>query len=55
MEQGVEAGLINLGGNVLTIGRSPKNAAGTWNIGIQNPDATRGDCWAWCRSAISLW
>ena len=43
VEQGVAAGIINLGGNVLTIGRSPKNAAGTWNIGIQNPDATRGD------------
>lgn len=43
LEQGVEAGIINLGGNVLTIGRSPKNPQGTWNIGVQNPDAVRGD------------
>lgn len=43
VEQGVEAGIINLGGNVLTIGDSPKNPLGTWNIGIQNPEAPRGD------------
>ncbi len=43
VEQGVKAGIINLGGNVLTMGRSPKNPQGTWNIGVQNPDATRGD------------
>lgn len=43
VEQGVEAGIINLGGNVLTIGNSPKNPLGTWNIGIQNPEAPRGD------------
>lgn len=43
VEQGVEAGIINLGGNVLTIGDSPKNPLGTWNIGIQNPEAPRGN------------
>lgn len=43
VEHGVEAGIINLGGNVLTIGRSPKNLHGIWNIGVQNPHAIRGD------------
>ena len=43
LDQGVEAGIINLGGNVLTIGRSPKNPEGKWNIGVQNPEKVRGD------------
>lgn len=40
---GVEAGLINLGGNVLTFGQAPHNADGYWRIGIQNPNLSRGN------------
>jgi thiamine biosynthesis lipoprotein len=39
---GVEAGLINLGGNVLTFGQAPHNADGFWRIGIQDPQKPRG-------------
>lgn len=35
-ENGVESGIINLGGNVLTIGGKP-DGAGAWRIGIQKP------------------
>lgn len=39
-EEGVEKAIINLGGNVLTIG---SRVDGTpWRIGVQNPDAERG-------------
>ncbi|NIY92118.1 FAD:protein FMN transferase [Vibrio diazotrophicus] len=40
---GVEHGFINLGGNVLTIGYSPNNTNQSWNVGIQNPFAQRGE------------
>lgn len=40
---GVEAGLINLGGNVLTFGQAPHNPDGCWRIGIQDPHKTRGE------------
>ncbi|GCF95257.1 FAD:protein FMN transferase [Enterococcus florum] len=40
--QGVTSGIIDLGGNVLTIGDSPKSADGHWAIGIQNPVESRG-------------
>ncbi|MGY2572408.1 FAD:protein FMN transferase [Vibrio sp. C8] len=40
---GVEHGFINLGGNVLTIGYSPNNTNKSWNVGIQNPFAQRGE------------
>ncbi|MGO0094107.1 FAD:protein FMN transferase [Streptococcus suis] len=40
---GVEAGLINLGGNVLTLGQAPHNADGYWRIGIQDPQKPRGE------------
>jgi len=39
----VSAGLINLGGNVMTYGPSPKQADGYWRIGIQNPFQSRGN------------
>ncbi len=39
---GVKQGFINLGGNVLTIGHSPKNTHQAWNVGIQNPLSDRG-------------
>lgn len=39
-EQGVEYGIINLGGNVYAFGE--KNGSGPWKIGIQSPDDERG-------------
>lgn len=41
--QGVQSGIIDLGGNVLTIGPSLKNPEGVWNVGIQNPLKERGN------------
>lgn len=38
---GVEAGFINLGGNVLVFGQKPD--AESWSIGIQNPFENRGE------------
>lgn len=37
----VKNAIINLGGNIMTLGENPE--ARPWNIGIQNPDASRGD------------
>ncbi|WP_062353585.1 FAD:protein FMN transferase [Bacillus kwashiorkori] len=39
---GAEAGLINLGGNVMTYGKSPNHKDGYWRIGIQHPFRPRG-------------
>ncbi len=39
----VQAGLINLGGNVMTYGISPKYEDGYWRIGIQHPFLPRGN------------
>ena len=39
--EGVESALINLGGNVLVMGRKPDGSR--WKIGIQNPFNPRGD------------
>ena len=39
-EHGVSAALINLGGNVLTMGTKPDGTE--WRIGVQNPDQPRG-------------
>lgn len=38
----VPTGLINLGGNVLTYGKSPNHEDGYWRIGIQDPFQLRG-------------
>jgi FAD:protein FMN transferase len=35
--------LINLGGNVMTYGKSPRHEDGYWRIGIQNPFFPRGN------------
>ena len=40
-ENGVQHAIINLGGNVLTIGGNPKGSL--WKIGIQDPFNPRGD------------
>lgn len=39
---GVHAGIINLGGNILLVGDSPKRASGQWTVGIQDPKKSRG-------------
>lgn len=43
MEHGVKNGLIDLGGNVLSIGSSPAQRDGYWHVGIQNPFKSRGN------------
>ncbi len=40
---GLKAGIINLGGNVLLVGDSPKRPNGEWTIGVQDPREPRGD------------
>jgi thiamine biosynthesis lipoprotein len=39
-ERGVTAALVDLGGNILTMGKKPGGAQ--WRIAIQNPDEARG-------------
>ena len=49
---GVLSALINLGGNVLTVGRRPDGQK--WKVGLQYPDtdrSRRGDYWAVMQSA----
>lgn len=46
----VSAGLINLGGNVITYGKSPKHSDGYWRIGVQHPLLPRGNSIAVLRS-----
>ena len=41
-EKGVPAGIINLGGNLLFVGKSPRRADGQWIIGVQDPQLKRG-------------
>lgn len=40
-EKGVQSAMLNLGGNVITIGTKPDGTA--WRIGIQNPQGSRDD------------
>ena len=40
---GVQSGIINLGGNILLVGDSPKRENGQWTIGVQDPRQVRGD------------
>lgn len=40
---GVPAGIIDLGGNLLFVGRSPRRTDGKWVIGVQDPQKPRGD------------
>ncbi len=40
---GVEAGIINLGGNVLFVNPCPKRANGMWTVGVQDPIKPRGE------------
>lgn len=43
VENGVSAGIINLGGNLLFVGQSPRREDGQWIIGIQDPRLKRGN------------
>lgn len=39
--KGITTAIINLGGNVVVMGDSPKTQKG-WNVGVQDPDQVRG-------------
>ncbi|CCI82524.1 FAD:protein FMN transferase [Lactobacillus hominis] len=39
----IRAGIINLGGNVLFVGSSPRRENGKWVLGVQDPKKKRGD------------
>lgn len=41
LEQGVQSGMINLGGNVLLVGAHLENPGGFWRVGVQDPDQSR--------------
>ena len=41
LEQDVQSGMINLGGNVLLVGAHPENPGGFWRVGVQDPDQSR--------------
>lgn len=41
-KHGITTAIINLGGNVLVMGTSPKTDKG-WTVGVQNPDKVRGE------------
>lgn len=41
--QGVTSGIINLGGNVVVMGRSPAHADGNWRVGLQDPQRPLGN------------
>ena len=43
VKNGVKSGIINLGGNVLTIGQNNEVDHKKWTVGIQNPKKERGD------------
>lgn len=40
-KHGITSAIINLGGNVIVMGNSPKDDKG-WKVGVQDPDAVRG-------------
>ncbi|MYV17221.1 FAD:protein FMN transferase [Furfurilactobacillus milii] len=40
---GVQAGIINLGGNIEFVGTSPKRDNGQWLVGVQAPTKARGE------------
>lgn len=42
-KSGAQAGLIDLGGNILTFGSNPNRQNGRWNIGLQDPKSKRGE------------
>lgn len=42
-QAGVPAGIIDLGGNLLFVGQSPRRTDGQWMIGVQDPRLKRGE------------
>jgi thiamine biosynthesis lipoprotein len=42
-EVNTQSALVNLGGNLVTLGPTPRRADGLWRIGIQNPRYSRGN------------
>lgn len=42
IEEGVTVGMVDLGGNLVILGDSPKREEGGWNVGVQDPFSTRG-------------
>ena len=40
--QKVTTAIIDLGGNIYVMGKSPKNEKKDWNVGIQDPKKPRG-------------
>lgn len=42
-EYGVTTAIVDLGGNVVIMGDSPTRDTGGFNVGVQNPDSTRGE------------
>lgn len=41
LEQDVQSGMINLGGNVLLVGAHLEKPGGFWRVGVQDPDQSR--------------
>lgn len=41
LEQDVQSGMINLGGNVLLVGAHLEKPSGFWRVGVQDPDQSR--------------
>lgn len=41
-ENGVDTAIIDLGGNIYVMGHSPRSKGADWNVGIQDPNETRG-------------
>lgn len=43
IDEGVTVGMVDLGGNLVIRGDSPKREEGGWNVGVQDPFSTRGE------------
>ncbi len=42
-EHNIDYGIIDLGGNIVTVGKNPKSSDGKWSIGIQRPFSQNGE------------
>lgn len=43
IDEGVTVAMVDLGGNLVIRGDSPKREEGGWNVGVQDPFSTRGE------------